>query len=206
MFTGLIEATGTLIKEAADTDGVSKRLTVQAPFCRELTLGESVSVNGVCLTVVEITDPTFAVQVSPTTLSLTTLGTISAGTLLNLERSVTPATRLGGHWVLGHVDATGEIFSIKSEGDAHHVFIQYPSQYDELVLPLGSVTVDGVSLTVVESKKREFSVTLIPHTQSMTTLGLLETGQSVNLEFDVLGKYVKHLLTREGGTSWPPKN
>lgn len=199
MFTGLVETIGTITEAQLEPDGISQRLTIQATDFHDLTLGESIAVNGVCLTVVDISPPAFAVQVSPTTLALTTLGSLNNGDLINLERSVTPATRLGGHWVLGHVDATGQISHISIQGEAHHVTIAYNPKFSDLILPLGSVTLDGVSLTVVSCRDGEFQVTLIPHTQRTTTLGSWTSRQQVNIEFDVLGKYIKHLLSKQGG-------
>lgn len=194
MFTGLVEAVGHIVRQRRESDQVTIRLTIQSPFAEELVLGESVAVDGVCLTVIDITRETFDVQVSPTTLHLTTLGTVTTGRPVNLERSVTPSTRLGGHWVLGHVDTRGVIRDIRTDGDIHYVTIQYPPEFSRWLLPRGSITVDGVSLTLVEHDAPTFSVTIIPHTWQMTALSDWTPGQPVNLEFDVLGKYVEHLL------------
>jgi riboflavin synthase len=199
MFTGLVETIGTISETRWEPDEVSERLTIHATDFHDLALGESIAVNGVCLTVVDISPHTFSVQVSPTTLALTSLGSLNIGDRVNLERSVTPTTRLGGHWVLGHVDTTGKIAQISAEGEAHHVNISYNPEFSDLILPLGSVTLDGVSLTVVSAHDGEFRVTLIPHTQHTTTLGGWKSGHPVNIEFDILGKYIKHLLSKQGG-------
>ncbi|MCL5116284.1 MAG: riboflavin synthase [Firmicutes bacterium] len=194
MFTGLIESLGTLIESQPDLDGIGRRLAVAAPFAAELDLGESVSVNGTCLTVVDCTPERFTVQVSPTTLDLTTMGLLEPGTRVNLERSVTPSTRLGGHWVLGHVDTRGRIDRIHTEGQSHHITIAYPPQYSRWVLPQGSITLDGISLTIVARDDTSVDVTIIPHTWSHTNIQQWRPGSLVNIEFDVLGKYLEHLM------------
>lgn len=200
MFTGLIECLGAVRENTRDTDQVSRVLTVTAPFATELTLGESVSVNGTCLTVVDNTPDSFTAQVSPTTLDITTLSGLKPGDRVNLERSVTPTTRLGGHWVLGHVDTRGTIGSIVADGEAHHITITYPEQYARWVLPQGSITLDGISLTIVERHTDSVRVTIVPHTWTHTNIQNWQPGGAVNIEFDVLGKYVEHLLT-PGSTS-----
>jgi riboflavin synthase len=206
MFTGIVETIGRIMRHDPAPDGVSVKMTVSAPFSGDLAIGESVALNGICLTVIEHRAQTFDVEATVTTQSLTTLGTWSVGSPVNLERSVTPTTRLGGHWVLGHIDTTGTIVGIAESGDANQVTINYPSEFVDLVLPLGSITIDGASLTVVSCHESCFTVTLIPHTQAVTTLGEWRTGNAVNLEFDVLGKYVKHLLRGNGESTWLQKN
>lgn len=206
MFTGLVEAMGRITRYNHEKDGVSVRLSVTAPFSSALEIGESVALNGICLTVVEKNAEAFVVQATPTTLALTTLGSWQVGTAVNLERSVTPATRLGGHWVLGHIDSTGTILDLVDNGDASVITVRYPTDFSDLVLPLGSITIDGVSLTVVSGKENWFTITVIPHTKAVTTLGNWRLGQSVNLEFDVLGKYVKHLLQGNGENQWLQKD
>ncbi|AUW92853.1 MAG: riboflavin synthase [Sulfobacillus thermotolerans] len=195
MFSGLVEAVGQLTATDSSKDAHARTLTINAPFAHQLALGESVSVNGVCLTVTATTPDHFQVECTPTTLAITTLGSLSVPSLVNLERSVTPTTRLGGHWVQGHIDTQGTVVSVVSEGEAHHVTFAYPQEFQRLIVPFGSITIDGVSLTVVHAEPGQFQVTLIPFTQSHTTLGSLSVGQFVNLEFDVLGKYVQQLLT-----------
>lgn len=194
LFTGLIETLGTVVEARPDEDGIGRWLEIAAPFCHELSLGESVSVNGTCLTVVTLSLDRFGTQVSPTTLGLTTMGQLTPNAHVNLERSVTPATRLGGHWVLGHVDTRGRVATLAKQGDSHHITIQYDPQYQRWVLPQGSVTLDGVSLTIVDIAPGQLSVTIIPHTFSHTNIQSWSTGDAVNMEFDVLGKYVEHLM------------
>lgn len=195
MFTGIVEQVGTLERRWPAADRVNLNLEISAGFSGELTIGESVSVMGVCLTVVEQSSNRFTVQCTTTTWEITALKTLGPGDSVNLERSVTPQTRMGGHWVLGHVDTTGTVAAIVAEGDARHVTIRFPAEFGRLVVDKGSVTVDGVSLTVVERGPDWFSLTLIPHTQSVTTLARLTTGGPVNLEFDALAKYVDALLS-----------
>ncbi len=194
MFTGLIEALGTIADTRIDQDGVGRWMTIRAPFAGKLSLGESVSVNGTCLTVVEVRPDAFSVQVSPTTLNITTLGHLNAAQRVNLERSVTPETRLGGHWVLGHVDTRGTVLAVVPEGDAHHITVQFPDEFQRWVLPQGSITLDGISLTIVDRAPNQVSVTIIPHTWSHTIIHDWAQGTLVNVEFDVLGKYLEHLL------------
>lgn len=203
MFTGLIETIGTVTDCHLEPDGVSLWTTIAAPFCRDISLGESIAVNGTCLTVVERTSDTFSAQVSPTTLQITTLSDLKPEMAVNLERSVTPTTRLGGHWVLGHVDTRGTVESVVEDGDTHQVTVTYAEDYDPWVLPQGSITLDGVSLTVVHRQVGNLQVTLIPHTFTHTILQFWHVGHKINMEFDVLGKYVEHLtrpyLLAKGG-------
>ncbi|NMP21466.1 riboflavin synthase [Sulfobacillus harzensis] len=199
MFTGLIESIGRLRANTVQNDGISRRLIIETSLAAHLDLGESIAVNGVCLTVVEQDETAFEVDVSPTTLNLTTLGHLTPGSRVNLERALTPATRLGGHWVLGHVDTRGTVRSIREEGDAHHIEVAYPPRYAGWVLPQGSITFDGVSLTIVARSDDWVKVTIIPHTWEHTTIGDWIVNASVNIEFDVLGKYVEHLLAPYSG-------
>lgn len=194
MFTGLVETLGTVAAAHPDSDETGRWLEINAPFVPELSVGESVSVNGTCLTVVKILADHFAAQLSPTTLALTTLKELVVGAPVNLERSVTPATRLGGHWVLGHVDTVGVVERIQHDGDSHHVSITYPAQYQRWLLPQGSLTIDGISLTLVGRSASQCQVTIIPHTWNHTIANRWNIGTKVNLEFDVLGKYVEQLL------------
>ncbi len=193
MFSGLVQTAGRIQNTQKARDSFSRILTVFSDDPEPFTLGESVSVNGVCLTVIQCTGPTFQVECSPTTLAITTLGTLTPDDPINLERAVTPSTRLGGHWVQGHIDTQGHVDQIEPEGETRHVMITFLPHYRPLLVPFGSVTVDGVSLTIVNVESDRFRVTLIPYTQTHTTLGALHLQQAVNLEFDVLGKYVQQL-------------
>lgn len=193
MFSGLVEHLGRLINCETAADSHSRILTIAYDQAGSLANGDSIAVNGVCLTVTNHEAAWFQAECSPTTLRLTTLGTLKPNALVNLERPVTPQTRLGGHWVQGHIDIQGQVERIEAEGEAKHVFFSYPSEYRSLLVPFGSITVDGLSLTVVSVDTQRFQVTLIPYTQSHTTLGTVHLTQAVNLEFDVLGKYVRQL-------------
>ncbi|MFO0946942.1 MAG: riboflavin synthase [Planctomycetota bacterium] len=197
MFTGLIEAIGTVTATREDANG--RRLTIAVPFAKELVLGESVAINGCCLTVVSKSDEAADFEAGPETLAKTNLGEIRRGSPVNLERALRPDGRLGGHIVQGHVDGTGKIFERKRQGEWETVWF-FAGELARQMIPKGSITVDGISLTLVEVTKDSFSVALIPHTLSATTLGSKMVGETVNLETDVLGKYVlKYLGQLSGG-------
>jgi riboflavin synthase len=189
MFTGLIETLGTVCR--VDQDGAGRHLVVTEPkLAPQLTLGESVAVNGACLTVVERDAQTFRFQAGPETLLRTNLGELANGDVVNLERSLRLSDRLGGHLVQGHVDGLGTIASRKREGDWELVFVRCPVELAAQMASKGSVAVDGISLTLVDVTKDSFSVALIPHTLAQTTLGRKTVGAAVNLETDLLAKYV----------------
>ena len=193
MFTGLVETLGTIDEIVAD--GVGRRLTVAVPaFAGELTLGESVAVNGACLTVIAADAATCIFQLSPETLERTNLGELRRGDRVNLERALRLSDRLGGHVVQGHVDGVGHIAERLHAGEWVKVWFTCAANLAEQMVSKGSVTVDGVSLTVVEVGEDRFSVALIPHTLEQTTLGFKEPGAAVNLETDLLGKYVAKYL------------
>jgi riboflavin synthase len=192
MFTGLVESLAT-VRRAADT-GAGRRLTVRDAMGPHLTLGESVAINGACLTVVEMRGDEFAFDVGPETLLKTNLGGLKAGDCVNLERSLKVGDRLGGHFVQGHVDDVGTIDARIRNGDWEDVWFRCPTELTRLMVPKGSIAVDGVSLTLVNVEAERFSVMLIPHTQAVTTLGFKQTGAPVNLEADMLAKHVAKLL------------
>ena len=164
----------------------------------DLKVGDSVSINGTCLTVVAKGETTFVVDVSPETLSVTTLGELVGGTPVNLERAMKLNERIGGHLVAGHVDAVGTIRSRHQDGNASVLEIEAPKDILRLCVPKGSITVDGISLTINGVTEKSFLVSIIPHTAKMTTLGLKQVGDQVNLESDLLGKYVERLLQERG--------
>ena len=166
MFTGLVEALGTVRRLVAE--GAGRRLVLDAPLAAELTLGESVAVNGACLTVVVMRGDEFEFDIGPETLSKTNLGGLKAGDRVNLERSLRVGDRLGGHFVQGHIDAVGTIDARKRSGDWEDVWFRCPAELTRLMVPKGSIAVDGVSLTLVNVEADRFSVMLIPHTQVMT--------------------------------------
>jgi riboflavin synthase len=198
MFTGLVEALAPVERVEAEGDG--RALVVAPPFAAELTLGESVAINGACLTVVAHDARTCRFQAGPETLRRTNLGELRPGERVNLERALRVGDRLGGHLVQGHVDGLGRIASRRRQGEWEVVWFSCQAELAAQMVPKGSVTVDGVSLTVVDVTADGFSVALIPHTLAQTTLGFKQPGASVNLETDVLAKYVWKCL-RGGGVT-----
>ncbi|UMG92607.1 riboflavin synthase [Nocardioides sp. TF02-7] len=197
MFTGIVEELGTVTTVADQGDAL--RLTIEAATTLEDTaLGDSIAVNGCCLTVAERTDRTWTADVMAQTLARTSTGTLRPGDRVNLERAVTAAKRLGGHVVQGHVDGVGVVTSRSPSEHWDVVEIELPDGEDgdlgRYLVDQGSVTVDGTSLTVVEAKERSFTVSLIPETLARTTLGFRRTGDPVNLEVDVLAKHVEKLV------------
>jgi riboflavin synthase len=199
MFTGLVESLG-LVQRVQD-DGPGRRLTFRALAIVEGTkVGDSIAINGACLTVVEIADDTLSFQAGPETLAKTNLGELRPGDRVNLERSLRLGDRIGGHLVTGHIDGVGRVAERRREGEWELVWFSCPANLAEQLVPKGSVAVDGVSLTVVDVTSDGFSVALIPHTLAATTLGFKSAGASVNLETDILAKYVWKCL-RGGGVT-----
>jgi riboflavin synthase len=188
MFTGLVEALG--VVGGLTADGSGRALTLAAPFAAQLVLGESVAVNGTCLTVVAHDAETCRFEVGPETLQRTNLGELRVGDRVNLERSMRVGDRLGGHWVQGHIDGVGRLERRIPDGPWLGVWFSCPPELAAQMVPKGSVAVDGVSLTLVEVTADGFSVALIPHTLDQTTLGFKRPGDAVNLETDILAKYV----------------
>lgn len=193
MFTGLIADLGEL--DGVERDGDGTRLTVRSPLAAQLQEGDSVSVNGVCLTATGIGDGWFAAEVMNETLHLSSLGGVRPGAAVNLELALRPSDRLGGHVVQGHVDATGTVTAVAPDGFARRMEIKAPEHVLRYLVHKGSITVDGISLTVAELGERSFTVSLIPETLQRTNLGQTEVGAIVNLEVDVLAKYVERLVT-----------
>ena len=194
MFTGLVQALGT-VRAATDDGHGGRTLTVsEAAIGPKLEVGESVAVNGACLTVVSREGDAFAFQVGPETLARTALGKLAPGDRVNLERSLRAGDPIGGHFVTGHIDCVGSVLEKQESGEWLTVWFGYPKEFGELLVPKGSVAVDGVSLTVVDVQAERFSVMLIPHTRDHTTLGLKGPGAAVNLEFDLLAKHVRKLV------------
>ncbi len=193
MFTGIVEELGTV--DALVDQGDAVRLTVRGPHVVvDAGLGDSISVNGCCLTVTERDQETFTADVMHETLEKTSLGDLAPGDRVNLERAVTPQTRLGGHIVQGHVDGTGEVRGRTPSEHWEVVEVELPAALARYLVPKGSVTVDGISLTVVDVGPGSFTVSLIPETLARTTLGFKQPGDRVNLEVDVIAKYVERLL------------
>jgi len=193
MFTGIVEEMGAVTSMERTLAGT--RMTILASTVMgDLKIGDSVSINGTCLTVVTRGERDFVVEVSPETLSVTTLGHVTAGAPVNLERAMRLNERVGGHLVAGHVDGVGTIRSRHQEGNAIFITIEAPSDILRYCVVKGSITVDGISLTINEVSERTFSVAVIPHTAKVTTLGLKQVNDTVNLESDLIGKYVERLL------------
>jgi riboflavin synthase len=193
MFTGLVEAMGQVAEIEQQPPGV--RLIIRhAEIAGDISLGDSIAVNGCCLTVVSIDDDTFGFDAGEETLSRTNLGKLFAGSQVNLERSLQLGDRLGGHLVTGHVDAVGQLDKRQDDEDWSHFWFRVPRQQTRQMASKGSVAVDGVSLTLVDVEDERFSVALIPHTLQVTTLGELQANGEVNIETDLLAKYVERQL------------
>ena len=202
MFTGIIEEMGSV--KALRRDGSAARLTVSASIVLGGTvIGDSICVNGVCLTVVDLAKDGFSADVAVETLRVTNLGELKIGVNVNLERALQLSARIGGHLVSGHVDAVGRIREKREEGNGWRIFIDAPEAVLRYVIRKGSIAIDGISLTVADVDKSGFSIAMMPHTAKLTTLGFKAGGDSVNLETDIIGKYVERLLSGrvEGGVS-----
>jgi riboflavin synthase len=193
MFTGIIEELGSV--RSIEERGENARIVINARIVTEGTShGDSIAVNGVCLTALDIHDDSFAADVSRETLLRSTLGTLKPETRVNLERAVTAATRLGGHIVQGHVDARGQFVSVENHGDSWTVRIAFPPEIARYLVFKGSVAVEGISLTIANLADDYFEIAIIPKTWEVTNLSHLKPGDGVNLEVDVIGKYVERLL------------
>jgi riboflavin synthase len=194
MFTGLVQTLGT-VRTAADDGHGGRNVTIHEPaIASDLLLGESVAVNGVCLTVVRSDAESFDFQIGPETVNRTTLGSLQPSSRVNLERALRVGDRIGGHFVSGHVDCVGKVLSRETSGEWETVWFEYHPDFDDLLVVKGSVAIDGVSLTLVNVETTKFSVMLIPHTLSNTTLGAKQVGDPVNLEFDLLAKHVQKMM------------
>ncbi len=194
MFTGIIQTVGKIAqKQATNTDA---RLYIQANELdwSNVQLGDSIAVNGVCLTAVQLPGDGFWADVSNETLLHTTLGKLTIGSTVNLEEALTPQMHLGGHIVSGHVDGVGQITKCYEEGRSIRLNIQAPNELAKYIAPKGSICIDGISLTVNNVQNAEFSVNIVPHTQERTTLMTVKTGQEVNLEVDIIARYLERLL------------
>jgi riboflavin synthase len=198
MFTGIIQIGGKL--RSRERHGPGFRISVQAAFER-IELGESIAVNGVCLTVAQSSADGFTADLSVETHERTTLGRLSLGARLNLERALAVGERLGGHFVSGHVDGAARVVDVTTVGDARRVRVRAPSELLHLIAVKGSVCLDGVSLTVNALRGTEIELMLIPHTLGVTTLSELRAGQDLNLEVDLLARYVERCLQGSGAES-----
>jgi riboflavin synthase len=194
MFTGLIQTMGRIATATDDGHGGRVLSIAEPALAPTLVLGESVAVNGCCLTVTALDADRFTFQAGPETLAKTNLGGLNPGDAVNLERALRVGDRLGGHFVTGHIDGVGTIAKKEQQGEWLMIEFTCPPEYDELMVPKGSVAVDGVSLTLVATEPGRFSVMLIPHTRDHTTLGSKGVGASVNLELDLLSKHLRKLI------------
>ena len=196
MFTGLIESVGAIAAVEAVDAGF--RLRIASDIAAGLHLGESVAVNGVCLTVVENAAGSFSAEIGPETAKVTSLGALKSGSPVNLERAMRADGRFGGHMVLGHVDGTGNIQAIRAEADFFWITIGYPAGLAPYLIHRGSIAVDGISLTIAKLEQTTFDVQIVPFTWSHTNLRSTRAGDRVNLECDMVGKYVLRALELMG--------
>jgi len=193
MFTGIVEEVGTLRKIAETEDIHQYQVQASDKFLEKVSEGDSISINGVCLTAYNIHDNTFDVDVSHETQRCTTFGVQDRGTSVNLEQALTPSDKLGGHFVSGHVDGLGEILDREDKENESILWISTPSDLKKYIAKKGSICIDGVSLTVNEIKNDRHCLTIIPHTLNNTTLNLLQMGDKVNIEIDLLARYLEQL-------------
>lgn len=198
MFTGLIEAVGTVSRLVEKGD--QARLTINLPFASELALGDSVAINGCCLTVTQVSVFEASFDLLAQTLKVTSLGSLKAGSSVNLERALRVGDRLGGHFVQGHVDAVGEILDWSEYGQDHRLEVSLPPEIRGLCIPKGSLAIDGISLTLAELTEHSAVCWITPHTVVATHLESAQMGQKVNLEADLLAKYVRQQLPDPSST------
>ena len=196
MFTGLVQGVGSVAGIERSDDGA--RITIATPLVPELNAGDSIAINGVCLTAVDLASDSFVADAMNETLARSSLGDLAPGSSVNLELPLRATDRLGGHVVQGHVDGVGEVLDQHDDGFARRIRIGAPAEVLRYVVEKGSIAVDGVSLTITEVDERSFTVSLIPETLERTTLGGIGAGRRVNLEVDVLAKYVEKLMVRAG--------
>lgn len=200
MFTGLIEEIGKIRK--VENYGGGKKFFIEArKIFDDLKIDDSVSINGVCQTVVSIENNIFSVVAVEETISKTTLKNLRAGEYVNLERALRPIDRMGGHIVQGHVDCVGVVSKIEKLATAVLIWVYYPEEFDKYVVRTGSICLDGVSLTTARVEKNSFMVSIIPHTMENTTLKYLKLGDYVNLEFDIIGKYIEKLINNNNSNT-----
>ncbi len=200
MFTGIIVELGSVVSLSRKTAGAVLAVT-SGGLSKDAAIGDSISINGACLTVVRLDGDTLSFDLSDETLRSTNLGQLRPGDRVNLEPSLRADGKLGGHFVTGHVDAVGKIKSKSMVGEAFEVVVDSPEEVTGFLVEKGSVAVDGISLTVVKVSGETFSVVIIPHTTRVTTIGFKNAGDSVNLEADIIGKYVARFLNKSGSDS-----
>ncbi|MCS7153700.1 MAG: riboflavin synthase [Bacteroidia bacterium] len=197
MFSGIVEAIGTI--QAIETVAAGRRFWIQAPFVEALSLGSSIAHNGICLSVIAIKHRFYCVEAVPETLARTTLGSLDLGDAVNLERALAVGARWEGHIVQGHIDTTLEVLEIhRTGGDSYYFTFSLPEEWAPYVVEKGSIAIDGVSLTVAGLEKGAFRVAIIPWTYHHTTFSRLKRGSRVNVEFDIMAKYLWHWAQRYG--------
>lgn len=201
MFTGIIQAIGNI--QSREMHGGDARMTISGGTLdmSNVSLGDSIAVNGVCLTAIEFSDNTFTADVSGESLSRTTLGDLKVASKVNLELALTPTTHLGGHLVSGHVDGVGEVIKRWSDARSERFIVRAPDTLAKYVAEKGSICVDGISLTVNRVEGSEFELNIVPHTLDVTTMGAFKTGQRVNLEVDIIARYLERLLLGDRAAS-----
>ncbi len=201
MFTGIIEATGVISQLTAQAGDLTVRIQSATLDFSDVKLGDSIASNGVCLTVTALGQDWFSADLSTESLALTLFASYKTGQRINLEKALLPTTRLGGHLVSGHVDGVTTVSRLEKTGRAWHIYLKTPPVLAKYIAHKGSITIDGVSLTVNELLADEFRLTLVPHTAMQTTLQQLTPGQPVHLEVDVLARYLERLLTGQTATA-----
>lgn len=196
MFTGIVEETGKIkaITNSSICISASKVL-------EDTKIGDSIAVNGVCLTVTDLKQNEFNADISQETLKVTALSELKSGSNVNLERALTLSSRLGGHIVSGHIDTVGKIYSISQEKEFYNISIEFPSEFKKYVVKKGSITINGISLTIAEENENIVTIAIIPHTYNNTALKDLKTGSNVNIEFDILAKYVEKNLSTKNNSN-----
>lgn len=199
MFTGIVEATGYI--ESMVRTGGDYRVSIQSGNLdlTDVQLGDSIATNGVCLTVVELNSNGYIADVSNETINNTGFAHYQSGQTVNLEKAMLPTTRFGGHIVSGHVDALGQIAAIVDNGRAKDIWVNAPADLMKYIVKKGSITVDGISLTVNDVETKQFKLTIVPHTAQQTTLSHAQVGTKVNLEIDVVARYVEKLISKQSG-------
>jgi riboflavin synthase len=201
MFTGLVEAVGEVTEVKPTTGG--SRIRLNTALAPELANGDSLAVNGVCLTVIASDADSVHMDIGPETARITTLGTVRRGTVVNLERPLRADSRLGGHFVQGHVDATGTVEELRQDGESYWLTVRFPPALAPYIVRKGSIAVNGISLTVAGVDDRRFDVQIIPYTWTHTNLQSTKAGDAVNLECDILGKYVARSVELTSGSPRP---
>ncbi len=204
MFSGLIADLGRLASISTGSDGA--RLEIETSLAGQIELGDSIAVNGACLTATTVSEVGFTADAMSQTLNMTSLGSLGSGDRVNLELALRAGDRLGGHIVQGHVDGVGEVVSAEAEGFSTRLRVSLPSHLLKFVIPQGSITIEGVSLTVADAAEDWIEVALIPETKERTSLGSLAAGSPVNIECDVIARYVERMVSPYGGKVGPDRN